>query len=77
MKKTNLEKRVEKYIRWGASYVERAFLEDPVNVRNHTLVAAIGNITIEHEYWGRPEDMVHPRPAYLMPAYRQPSDLAA
>eukprot|EP01023_Acetabularia_acetabulum_P045661 TRINITY_DN463_c0_g1_i1.p1 TRINITY_DN463_c0_g1~~TRINITY_DN463_c0_g1_i1.p1 ORF type:complete len:1207 (+),score=229.86 TRINITY_DN463_c0_g1_i1:181-3801(+) len=77
LKEANLEKRAEKYIRWGASYVERAFLEDPVNVRNHTLVAAIGNITVEHEYWGRPEDMLHARPAYLIPAYRQPSDLAA
>eukprot|EP01025_Chloroclados_australasicus_P030473 TRINITY_DN3057_c1_g2_i1.p1 TRINITY_DN3057_c1_g2~~TRINITY_DN3057_c1_g2_i1.p1 ORF type:complete len:1210 (-),score=95.83 TRINITY_DN3057_c1_g2_i1:140-3769(-) len=77
LNKTDLDKRAQKYIRWGASYIERAFLEDPVNVRNHTLVAAIGNCTVESAYWGRPEDITHSRPVYLLPAYRSPSDLAA
>eukprot|EP01023_Acetabularia_acetabulum_P067704 TRINITY_DN939_c0_g1_i1.p1 TRINITY_DN939_c0_g1~~TRINITY_DN939_c0_g1_i1.p1 ORF type:complete len:1224 (-),score=215.19 TRINITY_DN939_c0_g1_i1:956-4627(-) len=77
VKNVQMEERIERHIKWGVGYLERTFVEHPNNIRNHTIIAAVGNCTIEHQFWGRPEDMTHKRPAYMVAAYQKPADLAA
>jgi hypothetical protein len=46
---------------WGASYLERC------HTNQDELYALVGNTTQETtEWWGRPEDINFPRPAYAI-----------
>lgn len=42
---------------------------------NPVFFLQVGNIDLDHEYWGRPEDMTMERPVYLVDAEHPGSDL--
>lgn len=58
-------------IQWGADYLIKAHVEPEV------FIAQVGNYTLDHSYWGRPEDMNMTRMAYPVDATRPGSDVLA
>ena len=62
-------------LRWGTDYLLRAHVSDGQTTQ--ALYGQVGDATIDHQYWGRPEDMTMPRPAYSIDPDNPGSDLAA
>nr|AMH40359.1 glycoside hydrolase family 9 [Aretaon asperrimus] len=60
-----------KAIKWGTDYFLKA------HVSENVFYAQVGSGWIDHiNYWGRPEDMTEPRPAYMINVTNPGSDLA-
>ncbi|MGD1952962.1 MAG: glycoside hydrolase family 9 protein [Leptolyngbyaceae cyanobacterium] len=62
-------------LRWGTDYLLRAHVSDGQTTQ--ALYGQVGDAAIDHQYWGRPEDMTMPRPAYSIDPDNPGSDLAA
>nr|AMH40387.1 glycoside hydrolase family 9 [Sipyloidea sipylus] len=60
-----------KAIKWGTDYFLKAHVSDNV------FYAQAGSGWIDHQTWGRPEDMTEARPTYQINATHPGSDLAA
>nr|AMH40371.1 glycoside hydrolase family 9 [Medauroidea extradentata] len=58
-------------IKWGTDYFLKAHVSDNV------FYAQVGSGYIDHQTWGRPEDMTEIRPAYTINVTNPGSDLAA
>ncbi|MEM8611646.1 MAG: glycoside hydrolase family 9 protein, partial [Cyanobacteria bacterium P01_H01_bin.105] len=62
-------------VRWGTDYLLKAHVSDGQTTQ--ALYAQVGDPTIDHQFWGRPEDMTMARPAYSIDPDNPGSDLAA
>ncbi|XP_063240585.1 uncharacterized protein LOC134541243 [Bacillus rossius redtenbacheri] len=60
-----------KAIKWGTDYFLKAHVSEEV------FYAQVGSGWIDHQTWGRPEDMTEVRPSYMINATHPGSDLAA
>ncbi|KAK7868027.1 hypothetical protein R5R35_010198 [Gryllus longicercus] len=58
-------------VRWGTDYFLKA------HVSKNELYVQVGDVTADHAYWGRPEDMTMARPALKIDAAHPGSDAAA
>ena len=62
-------------LRWGTDYLLRAHVSDGQTTQ--AFYGQVGDAAVDHQYWGRPEDMTMPRPAYSIDPENPGSDLAA
>nr|AXQ39837.1 beta-1,4-endoglucanase [Loboptera decipiens] len=69
--KANAMDGVRKAIKWGTDYFLKA------HVSQNTLYGQVGEGQVDHNSWGRPEDMTMERPAYKIDTSNPGSDLAA
>ncbi|KAI8767239.1 endoglucanase [Biomphalaria glabrata] len=58
-------------VKWPLDYFLKAW-----NSTKQELVYQVGEENIEYSYWGRPEDMTHPRPCKVASAAHPGSDVA-
>ena len=58
-------------VKWGTDYFLKAHTADK------ELYGQVGNGYLDHQYWGRPEEMPDDRPSYKINATAPGSDLAA
>jgi endoglucanase len=68
--------RTKNIIRWGAEYLMKAYVnETTFGSSTIFLVARVGNVTYEKDYWGRPERQDYRRPAFAITMQQGASDL--
>ncbi|AFY57603.1 cellobiohydrolase A (1,4-beta-cellobiosidase A) [Rivularia sp. PCC 7116] len=65
-------------IRWGTDYLLKAYDDKgTATTSDDVFWGQVGNGQIDHAYWGAPEDMTMPRPAFKVDAQNPGSDLTA
>lgn len=65
-------------VRWGADYlVKSAITESSASNNVLQLVAQVGNLTRDRNYWGRPERANFPRPVVSLTSTRPGTDVVA
>ncbi|EFX80604.1 endoglucanase-1,4-beta-glucanase [Daphnia pulex] len=57
-------------VKWASDYLIKA------HVQTNKFYGQVGDGTLDHNYWGRPEDMTMSRPAYFISTTNPGSDLA-
>lgn len=62
-------------IQWGTDYLLKAHVSDGQTTQ--VLYAQVGDPSVDHQYWGSPEDMTMARPTYWIDPTKPGSDLAA
>jgi endoglucanase len=61
-------------IRWGTDYILKAHIANEEGTQQFW--GQVGNGKLDHDYWGKPEAMTMPRPAYKIDRQNPGSDLA-
>jgi endoglucanase len=61
-------------IRWGAEYLMKCHVTNQTGMSD-IFIGQVGDVKLDHAYWGRPESMAMQRPAYAVDAKRPASDL--
>ncbi|NJN59282.1 MAG: hypothetical protein HC879_18175 [Leptolyngbyaceae cyanobacterium SL_5_9] len=61
-------------IRWGTDYILKAHIANEEGTQQFW--GQVGNGELDHSYWGKPEEMSMPRPAYKIDRQNPGSDLA-
>ncbi|CAL4122327.1 unnamed protein product [Meganyctiphanes norvegica] len=61
---------VKKAVKWATDYFIKA------HIAPNVLYGQVGDSDLDHSYWGRPEDMTLPRPAFKITTEMPGSDLA-
>nr|AMH40381.1 glycoside hydrolase family 9 [Ramulus artemis] len=60
-----------KALKWATDYFLKA------HVSENVMYAQVGSCSLDHDYWGRPEDMTEARPAFMINTTHPGSDMAA
>ncbi|XP_076439115.1 endoglucanase E-4-like, partial [Babylonia areolata] len=64
--------RMREVVRWPLDYLLKSW-----DAQNQILYGQVGNVNLDHSFWGRPEDMTMDRPVYTLTPTAPGSDLAA